>query len=311
MRVVTWNLWWRFGPWRERRHAVLAVLRELRPDAVGLQEVWASPDENLAGWLAHELGLHWTWAASPAPGRFRRRAGPEDAAVDVGNAILSRWPLTDRAVIRLPAPERKPDDGRLALGATLQRPGAPVPFFTTHLTSDAAASATRCAQTAALARFTADRTAACGSHHPPVLTGDYNSLPDSDEMRLLSGLRTAPAVPGQVLYDVWEFADPAEPSATWGPANPYVPSGPAARVDYIHTGPPAPDGLGDVRAVRRAGFGPVDGVWPSDHAAVAADLGDGEEREDGQREGDGGAPKHRAPGRHGPDRHRTERQGPD
>ncbi|NEC77556.1 endonuclease, partial [Streptomyces rochei] len=34
-------------------------------------------------------------------------------------------------------------------------------------------------------------------------------------------------------------------------------------------------GLGTVRAVRLAGDHPVDGVWPSDHAAVVADLDDG------------------------------------
>lgn len=276
MRVVTWNVWWRFGPWRERRHAVLAVLRALRPDAVGLQEVWASPDENLAGWLAGELGLYWTWEASPAPGRFRRRVGPEHADVDIGNAILSRWPLTDRSCAPLPTPGGAAADGRLALCARLQRPGAPVPFLTTHLTSDPGASAARRAQVAALARFAAERTAACGGPHPPVLTGDYNALPDSDEMRLLSGLRTEPAVPDQVLNDAWEYADPAAPWATWDPANPYIPHSPPGRIDYIHTGPPPLDGLGRVRAVRRAGFGPVDGVWPSDHAAVVADLSDGD-----------------------------------
>jgi len=25
MRVLTWNLWWRFGPWEERRKAILTV----------------------------------------------------------------------------------------------------------------------------------------------------------------------------------------------------------------------------------------------------------------------------------------------
>lgn len=69
MRVVTWNLWWRFGPWAERQKAILAVLRDLRPDVVGLQEVWADrrTGENLAEWLAAELDLHCAWAASPAP----------------------------------------------------------------------------------------------------------------------------------------------------------------------------------------------------------------------------------------------------
>ena len=38
------------------------------------------------------------------------------------------------------------------------------------------------------------------------------------------------------------------------------------------SGPPGPSGEGHVRAVHRAGDGPVDGVWPSDHAAVVADL---------------------------------------
>ncbi|MCZ9344845.1 endonuclease, partial [Streptomyces sp. TRM76130] len=40
----------------------------------------------------------------------------------------------------------------------------------------------------------------------------------------------------------------------------------------VRVGPPGPGGTGRVRAVRRAGDAPVDGVWPSDHCAVVADL---------------------------------------
>jgi endonuclease/exonuclease/phosphatase family metal-dependent hydrolase len=170
-----------------------------------------------------------------------------------------------------------PDDsgaagGRLALYARLDAPGHAVPFFTTHLTSVEEASAVRCGQVTALARFVAEHRG--GTGFPPVVTGDYNAWPDSDEMRLFGGYRTASPVPGQCLYDAWEWADPAAPSATWDPANPYVAGtcGPPARVDYIHVGPPGPDRVGHVRAVRRAGDGPVGGVWPSDHAAVVADL---------------------------------------
>jgi hypothetical protein len=76
-----------------------------------------------------------------------------------------------------------------------------------------------------------------------------------------------------VLLDAWEYADPAAPAATWDASNPYVAVGdPSVRCDCIHVGPPGLGGLGHVRAVRRAGDGPVDGVWPSDHAAVVADL---------------------------------------
>ncbi|MFJ7293489.1 endonuclease/exonuclease/phosphatase family protein [Streptomyces collinus] len=269
MRIVTWNVWWRFGPWQTRQKAILTALRELRPDVVGLQEVWAARGENLAEWLAGELGLHCAWGASPAPERWQRRIG--DPTVGIGNAVLSRWPVLDQDVLPLPAPADT-DDGRLALYARLAAPGHEVPFFTAHFTSAPAASAVRCDQVAALAAFVARHRG--DTLFPPVVTGDLNAWPDSDEVRLLGGYKTAPAVPGQVLLDAWEYADPAAPAATWDTANPYVARTlePSARIDYIHVGPPGPGGLGHVRAVRRACDGPVDGVWPSDHAAVVADL---------------------------------------
>src|SRR5690242_5666758 len=209
MRVVTWNLWWRFGPWAERLKAVLAVLRELQPDVVGLQEVWCAGGENLAEWLAGELGLHWAWAASPAPERWQRRIG--ETGVEIGNAVLSRWPVVRQEVLRLPVPEEL-DDGRIALHARLDAPGHQVPFFTVHLSSPLHASAVRRTQVAALAEFVAAHRG--GTAFPPVVTGDFNAPPDSDEIRLFGGFRTAPAVPGQVFFDAWEYADPAAPSAT-------------------------------------------------------------------------------------------------
>jgi len=270
VRVVTWNLWWRFGPWQARQKAILAVLRELRPDVVGLQEVWAAGGENLAEWLAGELGLYWTWAASDASERWQRRIG--EPGVEVGNAVLSRWPVVEREVLRLPAPADV-DDGRLALYARLAAPGHPVPFFTVHLSSPLHASAVRRRQVTALAEFVAAHRT--GTDFPPVVTGDFNASADSDEIRVFGGIRTAPLVPGQVFFDAWDYADPAAPSTTWDHANPYVHPGlgPAARIDYIHVGGPAgPDGIGTVLDVRRAGDGPVDGIWPTDHAAVVADL---------------------------------------
>lgn len=269
MRVVTWNLWWRFGPWEARQKAILSVLRDLRPDVIGLQEVWEADGVNMAAWLADELGLHWTWAPSDVPERWQRRIG--GAKVDVGNAVLSRWPVIESEAMRLPAP-RELDDGRLALYARLAAPGHHVPFFTTHLTSAPHASAVRCQQVTALAEFVAKRRD--GTAFPPVITGDFNAWPDSDEIRLLGGYKTAPAVPGQVFLDSWELADPAAPGATWDSANPYVAAGfgPSVRIDYIHVGPPGRGGLGHVRKVERAGHGAVDGIWPSDHAAVVADL---------------------------------------
>ena len=107
-RVLTWNLWWRFGNWQARLGAVLSVLAEIQPDVCGLQEVWAEPDRNAAGILARELDMHWSWAASPAPGRWRRQLGDGGEGIGIGNAVLSRWPITECADQRLPA-GREPD----------------------------------------------------------------------------------------------------------------------------------------------------------------------------------------------------------
>ncbi|MEU1512047.1 endonuclease/exonuclease/phosphatase family protein [Streptomyces sp. NPDC005811] len=263
MRVVTWNLWWRFGPWRERQKAILAVLRDLRPDVVGLQEVWAAADgENLAQWLAADLGLHCAWAPSPLPERWRRRIEDSDG-VDIGNAVLSRWPVTEQRTLLLPAPAELAD-GRAALHARLATPSYDIPFFTVHLTSAPGASAVRCEQVGALADFVSSR--AGDTPHPPVVTGDFNARPDSDEVRLLTGLQ-----------DAWSHADPSAPSATWTPENPYAARllEPPSRIDYIHVGPPGPSGEGRVLDIRRAGLAPLDGVWPTDHAAVVAELGEG------------------------------------
>ncbi|WP_431047677.1 endonuclease/exonuclease/phosphatase family protein [Streptomyces sp. P1-3] len=302
MRVLTWNVWWLFGAWERRREAIAAVLRDVRPDVIGLQEVWARGDENLAEWLVRRVSRDlggdwaWTWAASKAPDRWRNRIADATAettvtavtavmtgtagttrtadtadSAEVGNAVLSRWPIVDRAVLTLPTAGTE-DEGRLALYAGIDAPGARVPFFTAHLNPALHESAARCAQVAALARFVADHRG--GTDFPPVVTGDFNARPDSDEIRLFGGHRTAPAVPGQVLVDAWEYADPAAPAATWDRANPHVAETfePSARIDYVHVGLPGPDGLGRVHAVRRVGDAPVAGVWPSDHAAVVAEL---------------------------------------
>ncbi|WUV84537.1 endonuclease/exonuclease/phosphatase family protein [Streptomyces sp. NBC_01476] len=271
---MTWNLWWRFGRWEERREAILRTLEAERPGILGLQEVWGSAehsgrDENMARWLAERLGMHWAWSRSPVQARWHKRNGG-DTSVDVGVAVLSRYPLLETAERRLPAADF-PDDGKTVLHASVELPGGVLPFFTTHLNSGLDESAVRCAQVREIAAFMAERAR---GPYPPVLTGDFNAEPDSDEMRLLCGTRTAPAARGMVLLDAWRFADPGLPQGTWDLAHDQAVTfgrGPSC-VDFILAGPPQAGGRGRIRTARRAGDVPVAGVQPSDHAAVIAEL---------------------------------------
>jgi endonuclease/exonuclease/phosphatase family metal-dependent hydrolase len=269
VRVLTWNLWWLFGEWDRRRPAIETVLREASPDVCTVQEIWAGDGHHYASVLADLLGMCWAWAPSPCPGRWQRRLGRAD--VDIGNAILSRWPISETAARHLPAHGERGDEGRTVLFALIDAPHGPIPMFTTQLNSGPDESAVRCAQVRSVAGFVAAHRTGT---FPAILAGDFNAQPGSDEIRLMEGHLTAPAVPGLLLIDSWRYADPLDPGHTWDRRNPYVAATmePGARIDYVFVEPPTSDGLGHILDVRLVGDRPVNGVWPSDHAGIIVDL---------------------------------------
>src|SRR3954447_26980616 len=106
MRVVSWNIWWRFDDaWREREDAIVARLAELQPDLVGLQEVWGEEDVTQADVLAQRLGMQAAFEPTSIPPPSSDRPG-----VDMGIAILSRWPILLVRRHLLPAAHR-PEPG--------------------------------------------------------------------------------------------------------------------------------------------------------------------------------------------------------
>jgi endonuclease/exonuclease/phosphatase family metal-dependent hydrolase len=259
LRVLTWNLWWRFGPWERRRPAIAATLAELQPDVAALQEVWGEPGgTNLAAELAGELGYHHAYAS---------RLSLD--GVDFGNAVLSRWPITSSAATPLPAPPEA-DEQRLVLRVDVDGPRGPFQVFSTHLNWRFDHSAVRQQQVRAIAGVVA---AARPRTYPPVLCGDCNAVPDSDEIRMLTG-RSAVPVEGLVFHDAWEAAGGGGPGSTWSNANPYAALDlePDRRIDYVLVGWPKAGGAGHVTSCRVVGTEPVDGVVPSDHYGVLAEL---------------------------------------
>lgn len=267
VRLISWNLWWLFGAPRVRAGPVDAVLDAVRPDVCVLQEVTPTDAERIAA----DRGMTAVVVASPRPGRWQRRA--DAPGRDIANAILSRWAVLGAAGLRLPA-GGEADEGRTAVWVLLDAPGGPVLVVGTQLNSAPHHSAVRCGQVRALATAVAEGADAGPVAHPVVLAGDLNAEPDSDEVRLLCGHKTAPVVPGHVLVDAWRWADPGDPGWTWDRRNPHVAATgePSARIDHVLVGPPTSDGRGAVLGARLAGNAPVEGVWPSDHAAVVVDL---------------------------------------
>jgi endonuclease/exonuclease/phosphatase family metal-dependent hydrolase len=258
VRIMTWNLWWRFGPWEARQPAIAATLARLDPDIVALQEVWDDGTDNQAGLLAAQLGYHHVYASAL-----------ETDGVRFGNAVLSRWPITGHEWRPLPAPPDR-EESRTVLRADVDGPRGPIQVFDTHLNWRFDQSDVRQDQVRAIARFVKESPPRT---FPPVLCGDFNADPLSDEIRMLTG-RTVVPEPKLVFHDAWEAGGDGGPGVTWSNDNPYANLDLEIdrRIDFVFAGWPKIGGAGHVVECRVEGTEPVDGVVPSDHYAVVATL---------------------------------------
>ena len=54
-----------------------------------------------------------------------------------------------------------------------------------------------------------------------MVAGDLNAIPDSDEIRSVTG-RRPPPVEGLIFSDAWELAGDGSPGHTWSKANEYI-----------------------------------------------------------------------------------------
>jgi hypothetical protein len=77
-------------------------------------------------------------------------------------------------------------------------------------------------------------------------------------------------VPKLVFHDAWDGGA----GHAWSNDNPCAAADlePSRRIDYVLSGWPKAGGAGHAPSCRVVGLEPVDGVVPSDHLAVVADV---------------------------------------
>ncbi len=259
LRVVTWNVWGRYGEdWARRQAAIEDELAFAAPDLVCLVESWRADDVDQPALVARRLGFdHHVFSGDW-----------EQEGWVSGAGFVSRWPL--REVVTRPL---RGDDGAgfgQALSVVIEGDRGPIQLFLAMLDYPLDASARRQAQTRALASFVQEVTS---PRHPTVLCGDFNAGPDSDELRLLTG-QGAVAVPGLVFYDAWEMAGDGTAGHTWCNRNPLAATGlyPDRRFDYVLSAWPRAGGVGHPVACSLLGVRPPEALQLSDHYGVLADL---------------------------------------
>lgn len=265
---MTWNLWWQFGPWQDRQPAIAAEFERVDPDVALLQEVWSDDEHDQAAQLAErsERYVARTTTAEGDPQKF-------------GNAILSRWPIRASQMIRLPNEQGEPSH-RSALAAMIETPAGPQLFTVTHLAWQYDAGPLRLRQLQEVVNLVDEMRTEGIEDPPPILAGDFNAVPESDEIRRLTGLST-PFAPDLIFTDCWAAVGDG-PGYTWTRDNPYAADAlwPRRRLDYIFVAWPRQKPLCNPRSARLAGLGASDEMVPSDHYAVVAELDDRQTLED-------------------------------
>jgi endonuclease/exonuclease/phosphatase family metal-dependent hydrolase len=258
-RAATLNIWSRFGPWEDRLLSIREGLRTLKPDAIGLQEVLRFDGFDQATLVSQGLGYESAWGKAS-----------ENFGFPIGNAILSRWPILRTEVI--PLPNGGTDEDRSLLFAELDAPFGKAPFFCTHLNWKLSDGHVRVLQVKAIAEAVA-RLAPVGATFPPVLVGDFNAEPDSDEIRYLRGLT---GLGGRYVYfaDAFHVAGDGSAGITFSKKNPYAEPmrEPERRIDYVFVRGPDDVQRGEPANARVCFDEPYAGVFPSDHFGVIATI---------------------------------------
>lgn len=262
LKVLTLNLWGEQPPLEARLQATLNGLRAHAPDVVGLQEVRQIEGhlENVAAQLGRALGMeHHFVVATPWGGG------------DEGVALLSRFPIVQRMERELPHATK--DERRVVAGITVDTPVGALSAFTTHLNYRLTDGQKREDQIVAAEALVAETP----SELPKVFMGDFNAVPDADEIRWLRGLRSVEG--RRVFYqDAWAETHPGEPGLTWARTNPFTQRlrwlELDRRIDYIFVTPMRRDGRGFIRSCRTVFDAPdaETGCHASDHFGVMAEI---------------------------------------
>jgi endonuclease/exonuclease/phosphatase family metal-dependent hydrolase len=255
MRVMAWNVWWRFGGnWREREVSIAAMLEAYRPDVLGLTESWSGEGTDQPHRLATPCGMHAAWAPSSVP-----TISPyaEQPGIEMGLGLLSRWPILATEVHKLPTPQRG-GPGPAALLASVDHPRGPLHVIVTCIEPHGVA------QCRALAALATDRR--LDGALPVLLLGDLSADVGRPEL--------APLL--DTMVDTWSAGGGDPGAVTFDSALPYAPRDAAhlldRRIDHVFARPGRPGTQLTVQGAFLAGDRPVGGVYPSDHYAVGVDL---------------------------------------
>ena len=274
LRVATLNIWNKSGPWVKRAALIREQLASLSPDIVGLQEVLQMESGGQIQDQVTELSGDYEWCFGM--GHIMKGSWAKvGSTLRFGNALLSRYPILRHEAIPLPGDDIS-DQKRSVLHAVVDAPFGHVHVFVTHLNWKLDEGHVRELQVQAIADLVADRCA--DVDFPPLLMGDMNAVPESDEIRFLKGYTRLGRDRSVHFADAWDYVPGSDPGRTFDArVNGFSASyeEPPRRIDYVFVRPPFVHGRGRPVEVGLAFHAPAASdpeLHCSDHFGVYADL---------------------------------------
>jgi len=165
MKLLTWNIW-------KGRHldGVIDLLKKESPDIIALQEIKEIDGKNQARIIAETLGYEYIYCKS-------FRTDRHTPLYDLGNAVLSKFPITSTACHFLSKMDKYENSSktepRTAVEVNISYKGRSLRVIATHLgySDNFGDSEIRMYQLDNLLKIIGDKEC--------VLLGDFNSLPNS------------------------------------------------------------------------------------------------------------------------------------
>lgn len=258
VRVLTYNvLTLADADGQRRQEVVRQALPGLAADVVALQEVDRKGDQ-----AQYLLGPDYQVLYLPG-------------SHQTTECLATRWPLGMVTELNRSLGPDVSAASALAAEVLLPPPLGPVLVVHHRGTYELHLEQVREQQVLATARFIEELVAG-RPELPVVLLGDLNADPEAASVRFFRGKQSLDGT--SVRYeDAWPAVHPELPGHTFTPANPLVRAGQmplerGRRIDYIlirsRSHGPALE-VADCHIVLDSA---VDGVWPSDHYGVLADL---------------------------------------
>jgi endonuclease/exonuclease/phosphatase family metal-dependent hydrolase len=263
---------WTFAEQPDARIALLRRgIKELSPDLLAFQEAGENGERHQVAEILGDSGYH-----------ILHQFEVSERRGDNGNCIASRWPFeqVECLDLRLDGTRQEYPLTALCVRVQIPPPVGPTLFVCNKPSWQLDREYERELQAVAVAEMIARHRDS--DEFPTILAGDFDATPDSASVRFFRGRQS---LAGRSVHyrDAWTTAGDGSPGHTWTARNPFAGDlvdrligerHHGRRIDYImlasmHDHPRPRTRFSDCRVVLDR---PVDGVWPSDHFGVYAEI---------------------------------------